>query len=83
MIVLRASPQCGGRVEEATQDAQERPRVETEVHVGFPDGHVEVCDDLSFSNEEAERKLSMFYYRAEMQCCEVLKTVINGQEYGC
>ena len=60
-----------------------RDRVETAVHVRFPDGYVEVWTDMSFSSEEAERKLNKLYYRAEMQCCEVLKTVINGQEYGC
>ena len=63
--------------------ARKRERVETEVHVRFPDGCVEVWTDMSFSSEVAERKLAKLCYRAEMQGCEILKTVVNGQEYGC
>ena len=63
--------------------ARKRRRVDTEVHVRYPDGGIEVWTDMSFSSEDAERKLCKLYYRAEMERCEILKTVVDGQEYGC
>lgn len=44
---------------------------------------MEAWTDMGFSSEVAERKLAKLCYRAEMQGCEILKTVVNGQEYGC
>jgi hypothetical protein len=55
-------------------------RVDTEVHIGQPDGCIVVWTDSSFSSEQAERKLGKLYHRAEIDCCEVLETVMNGQE---